>query len=346
MIIMNKVWLHFIKGYLGLGLFFYFRRIRANGLENIPKDKATLLLSNHQNALLDALIIATRLPRFAHFLTRAGVFKKKFVSKLLASFNMLPVYRIRDGWNNLTNNNPVFERCSDLLKKGEMVTIFPEGSHNLARRVRPLSKGFTRIVFDTLEKYPDLDLLLVPIGLNFQNALNFPDEARLIVGQPIKVHIKNNFNRHEEVAKLKSQIQSKLRELTTHIDKENYDKTLQELMSRRTNFLEPNAVNQAIQNAKLEMVPVRDSSLDSVRKLLKMLSILNIIPPYLFWKLWLEPKITEIEFRSTFRFAICVTLVPIFWAINIALMTNIFGVEAGIYYAIASLVLFLLTVKL
>jgi 1-acyl-sn-glycerol-3-phosphate acyltransferase len=71
------------------------------------------------------------------------VFKKPLVAKILDSLQMLPVYRIRDGWGNLTNNTAVFERCSKLLKTGECIVIFPEGNHNLKRTVRPLSKRFT-----------------------------------------------------------------------------------------------------------------------------------------------------------------------------------------------------------
>ena len=71
--------------------------------------------------------------RFSYFLTRAAVFKKPLVAKLLNSVQMLPVYRIRDGWGNIANNNAIFESCTKLLHQGNAVAIFPEGSHNLAR---------------------------------------------------------------------------------------------------------------------------------------------------------------------------------------------------------------------
>ena len=146
---MHKLWLLSVRGYLKLGLFFYFKKIQIFNADNVPKDKAVLILSNHQNALLDALLIATKCGRFVFYLTRASVFKKSFVDKLLRSLQMLPVYRIRDGWSNITKNNSIFTNCADLLSKNEGVVIFPEGSHNLKRKVRPFSKGFTRIVFET-----------------------------------------------------------------------------------------------------------------------------------------------------------------------------------------------------
>ena len=210
---MKKLWLYSVRGYLRIGLFFYFRRLHIQNLNNVPKDKPVLLLSNHQNALLDALLIATKCGRFAYFLTRAAVFKKSFVSKILNSLQMLPVYRVRDGWSKITNNNAIFETCSELLHQNNIVVIFPEGSHNLARRVRPLSKGFTRIVFETLEKYPNTDLQLVPVGLNFVNATQFPDSAAMYFGNSVSAKSLITDNRNESVVNLKKTIQTEISKL-------------------------------------------------------------------------------------------------------------------------------------
>ncbi len=179
---MKKIWLHSVRAYIKLGLFFYFKKIKVVNANNIPKNKPVLFLSNHQNALLDALLIAVKCERFSYFLTRASVFKKPIISKLLKSLCMLPVYRIRDGWSTITNNHSIFNSCTSLLHQNEAVVIFPEGNHSLNRTVRPLSKGFTRIVFETLEKYPDKDLQLIPVGLNFMNAEYFPDSESMYFG--------------------------------------------------------------------------------------------------------------------------------------------------------------------
>jgi len=134
---MKKLWLHSIKLYIQLGLFFYYKNIKVYNIENVPKNKPVLLLSNHQNALLDALLIAVKCGRFTYFLSRASIFKKSFISTILNSLQMLPVYRIRDGWNTISNNTAIFESCSELLNNNEAIVIFPEGNHNLNRTVRP-----------------------------------------------------------------------------------------------------------------------------------------------------------------------------------------------------------------
>src|SRR5690606_17505344 len=106
---MKKLWLHTVMIYLSMGLFFYYKKIIVVTEERLPKNKPLLLLSIYQNALIDALLIATTTRRFSYFLTRDSLFKNKLISKFLHSVNMLPVYRIRDGWSIISKNNYIIK---------------------------------------------------------------------------------------------------------------------------------------------------------------------------------------------------------------------------------------------
>lgn len=315
-------------------------------MEKVPKDKPLLFLSNHQNALLDALLIATKNRRFAFFLTRAGVFQKPFISKLLYSLQMLPVYRVRDGWNTITNNNSIFRTCSELLNKGEVVVIFPEGGHNLLRSVRPLSKGFTRIVFDTLETYPDIDLQLVPIGLNFENAVKFPDSVSMYFGKAINAKDFVSEDRNDDVKKLKAKVQLEISKLTTHIPLSNYEEVLKTLENLNVDFLKPKEINACITNNFQGCHSKPRSSLHGLRSFFKFVLILNILLPYLVWKFIAQPKIKEIEFVSTFRFTIAITLVPFYLLIIGLLLTALFSFKIALLYLIFVLILALFATKL
>ena len=330
-------------------MFFYFKRIDVFGIENIPKDKPVLFLGNHQNALLDPLLIAIKCGRLSFFLTRAGVFKKPLVSKFLKSLQMLPVYRIRDGWNNITNNKAIFEACTHLFKNKEAVVIFPEGSHNLARRVRPLSKGFTRIVFDSLERYPDLDIHLIPVGLNFVSAKNFPDSTAIYFGSPISSRAFVTDNRNQDVVKLKKRIKEELSSLTTNIPEENYDAILKRLNKLQVDFLEPKTVNACIQSNFVDCSKEIKSSkplYKFLKLLFKNLLILNILVPFLLWKYVFKPKINELEFTATFRFAVAITLVPIYVLISIVILSSTISILVGFSYFFIVLLIALLAVKL
>ena len=343
---MKQLWLHSMRAYLRLGLFFYFKKIEVRHAHQIPKKGAVLFLGNHQNALLDALLIATKNGRFSYFLTRASVFSKPFVSKILKSLLMLPVYRIRDGWSNLTKNNSVFSKSSTLLSEGHAITIFPEGSHNLRRTVRPLSKGFTRIIFETLEAYPDTEIHLIPVGLNFRHATKFGDSALINFGNVMTINKSAIKDKNASVLNLKSRVFEQLCKLTTHIETENYDETLQALEALNVDFLKPERVNSCIAN-NLNNCEKRALQKDSPIKVLsKFLLILCLFLPYVVWKKVAQPKIKEIEFTATFRFAIAITLVPIFMIAVMLLLTFLIQFQIALIYVIFVLMLALISVKL
>lgn len=342
---MKKLWIRSVRGYLKLGMFLYFKKIKVYDVKNVPKDQPVLILCNHQNALLDALLIATKCDRIVHFLTRASAFKKSFVDTLLRSLQMLPVYRVRDGWNNLSKNNSIFETCSELIGKSEGVVIFPEGSHNLNRTVRPLSKGFTRIIFETLQKYPETELQLLPVGLNFIKAKEWEDSVSIYFGKPIlaKDYITDFTN--EDVIALKQVVHSNLSELTTHIPSDAYDETLNRLEEMNVDFLNPVSVNTCIKSNFKNCQINEKNRPNKLKPLLKFLLKLFLIGPYLIWSRYAKPKVVEIEFMSTFRFAVALTLVPIWLILLGVIFSFLFSWMVGVGFIVFVLLLELITVK-
>jgi len=343
---LKKLWLHTVRTYLKIGLFFYYKKIIVVKENLVPQDKPILFLSNHQNALIDALLIATTSGRFSYFLTRASVFKKAFVSKLLHSVNMLPVYRIRDGWSTITKNNFVFKKCTEKLKQNQAVALFPEGNHHINRTVRPLSKGFTRIIFESLSTYPDLDLQLIPIGVNYKQGTAFGDSVALYYGKPISANkLVTNFS-NEEVVALRRIVQEKIKGLTTHIDSELYNETITKLNSLQVDFLNPKEVNKCLDSNFQQCETKQIKTKNWVKEFFKFLLIINLFLPVAFWKYYIKPKIVEVEFMATFRFAIAITLVPVWILIISSLAAFTFGITIGIFYCLSVLIITLLSVKL
>ena len=191
---MKKIWYLFVKYYMRLGFAFYFKKILISGADQVPRNKAILFVSNHQNALIDPLLIGAVSPRELNFLTRADVFNKPLIKALLSSVNMLPIYRIKDGITGLSRNEEVFQKCYKILNNKGTVLIFPEGNHNIQRRLRVLSKGFTRIILGALEANPDLEIVVVPIGINYTNAKKFASSVHLVFGEAIPVHDEHKDN--------------------------------------------------------------------------------------------------------------------------------------------------------
>jgi len=312
----------------------------------VPKTGPLVILSNHNNALMDALLIATSAGRFSYFLTRASVFKNPKFKTFLKSLNMLPVYRVRDGWSSIQENNAIFEYCRELLHNGKVVALFPEGNHNIKRTVRPLSKGFTRIIFETLNTYPDTNLKIIPIGLNYEQADAFADSVSMIIGDSLQAKAFVTDNRNQDILGLKETVTETIKTFTTHIPVETYDSHLETLQQLEVDFLNPKAVNKCL-NSNFEDCSFQTRRRPkTVKQVFKILMLLALFVPYLVWRFIVKPKIKEIEFVATFRFAIVISLVPV-WIVLIAFILAVcFGEIAAFYYVLFTLATSLLAVKL
>ena len=83
-----------------------------------------------------------------------------------------------------------------------------------------------------------------------------------------------------------------------------------------------------------------------IKEIFKALLIFAFIVPFLIWKFVAKPKIKEIEFLSTFRFAMAITLGPL-WLISLFIAFVItLGWAVATSYLITSLCIVLLAVKL
>ncbi len=171
-----------LKPVVKMALKIAYRKIDDNRLnEVIPKDGPVIIVSNHQNALIDPLLVCSYSTRQISFLTRASAFKNPLVAALLKQFNMLPIFRPRDSVDIKTANESVFEESINRLCKGEIIGIFPEGSHAGRRKLRPLRKGFARMARMALEK--DCDPFILPVGLDFSSQYDLNSRAILLPGK-------------------------------------------------------------------------------------------------------------------------------------------------------------------
>lgn len=343
---LKKVWYQLVKIYITTGLFFYHKKVIVEGKENIPKKGALLFVSNHKNALIDPLLIATTTTRNIHFLTRASAFKLKLVKWILSTVNMLPIYRMRDGKETLARNKEIFQKCYDILNKKRSLLIFPEGTHDIRRWVRPLSKGFTRITFGALEQNPNLELTIVPVGLNYAKADEFAEPVSILYGKPIAVNdfIKHGNSNTDAIA-LREEVRNCMIELTTHIeDIENEDSILEKLGN--VDFLNPKDINNRLENIKDQIPNPKPEAKKSniIWKTVYNLVKLNSLMPVLIWQA-IKPKIQEVEFVSTTRFAIGITAFPLFYILQTLLVDYFFNTKIALTYLGISVVLVLFLAK-
>ncbi len=198
----------------------FFKKIIVIGKENIPANKPIIYALNHQNTLLDALVMGVSFEQPISFMTRADIFKKEWVSNLLKSLHLIPIYRIRDGYSTVSQNEQVFDYCYDLLKKNKHILIFPEGSHLYQRKLRPLKKGIARMTIDASIRNQS-EVLVIPVGLNYGSHKHSRSWIQINIGKPISTQsILDQNQQHEAKAvnQLVREIYPKLQNQMVHIE--------------------------------------------------------------------------------------------------------------------------------
>ncbi len=94
-------------------------RLRIEGVENVPKDEALLVIGNHFS-FFEPPLLGLFLPRYPRFLTATESQENWFLRQLVRIYGQIPIWR---GQVDRTAMRTVL----DALAGGEWVGIFPEG---------------------------------------------------------------------------------------------------------------------------------------------------------------------------------------------------------------------------
>ncbi len=135
-----------LKLFIQAGLWLFCHKIYLKNKQLFSTKGSLLIIANHPNSFLDALVIGSFYKRRVYFLARGDAFKKPIHRFLLESLNMIPVYRLREGKEFLHLNDYAFTKSIQLLSKGEAVLIFIEGICLNTNDLQPFKKGTARII--------------------------------------------------------------------------------------------------------------------------------------------------------------------------------------------------------
>ncbi len=171
-----------------IGLKVFFKKIQFTSLSKIPKNSPLIVVSNHPNTFMDAMLIASLIDREFYFLTNASVFTNSWVKWFLKQLHAIPVYRKQDVKEGNPNNTITFEACIKHLEKNGAIIIFPEGVSEGKRQLQKFKTGTARIALQAEENSNfQLNLIILPVGINYSEPENFRSDALIIVGKPIYV---------------------------------------------------------------------------------------------------------------------------------------------------------------
>ncbi len=182
-----------------------------------------LISANHPNSFLDAIIMATIFKSPIYSLARGDAFAGKIITKLLESLNMLPVYRVSEGVENLEHNYTTFNACQKLFEQNKIVLIFSEGRCVNEWHLRPLKKGTARLAITAWQN--NVPLKILPAGINYSSFRKFGKNIILNFGEIIyQSDIIEDLSSGKAINEINEKLKLQLHDLVYEIDKNNYQK--------------------------------------------------------------------------------------------------------------------------
>jgi 1-acyl-sn-glycerol-3-phosphate acyltransferase len=164
----------------------FFRRIECEGSDNIVAATPTVLVANHQNGLVDGLLLMATLRRYPRFLGKSTLFKILPLWPFLKLAGVVPVYRAKDGAAT-SRNTATFRTCQQMLAGGGLVALFPEGISHDEPELQPLKTGAARIALGACVEDGVDGVVFLPVGLAYDAKARFRSRALVRLGTPTPV---------------------------------------------------------------------------------------------------------------------------------------------------------------
>ena len=150
-------------------------RFRVDGLENLPPPPF-LIASNHQT-WYDTIFIVAALPRLPMIYTMARrdtVFNRRWKRWLVPLFGVFPI-QPQQGELDERGVASVYQ----VLQRGGVVLIFPEGRYSRGRELRPLKRGIAHFALQA-------GVPIVPVAISGLDGLRLFGRVEISIGPPIR----------------------------------------------------------------------------------------------------------------------------------------------------------------
>jgi 1-acyl-sn-glycerol-3-phosphate acyltransferase len=145
---------------------------KVSGAEHVPASGALVVASNHIS-YWDPPILGTWFPRTIHFMAKRELFDIFLLGPLLAKVHAFPVERE-------SADIAAIRRALHILKKGEVVGIFPEGRRNFSGDVQARSGA---VLLASAAKCPVIPVALVGTSVAAKRWRKSHIEVR--IGEPL-----------------------------------------------------------------------------------------------------------------------------------------------------------------
>ena len=326
---LKRIFYYSVKSLCYIFNFFYFRRIKIYGRENIPSDAGIIYSANHSCGFLDPLLIGTYTPRQVYSLTRSDVFNKHY-SWFMSALKMLPVYRLTDGFGSLTKNHEVFDECRNLLGNKEALIMFPEGGQNQNRHLRPISKGSSRLAYMAQKEHRSTDIYLQPIGINYSHLSAPRCTLHFVFGESINVkhYLNDNLSDAMNINRIRTDLEKAMKKCLWQPEIQSGFESSWRPFDPKHNKLSFHDLVHIFSSPSKKKEELKPSKMQQNSLWIKFLSFPNLIPYILVKKIL--GLLKGNGFYHSMKYALGAILFPLYWFVT-ALFLFLFAPIWGVY---------------
>ncbi|MBI3108327.1 MAG: 1-acyl-sn-glycerol-3-phosphate acyltransferase [Candidatus Rokubacteria bacterium] len=174
-----------LRGLAQIVLDIFYRRIEVVGTERLPARGPLIITANHQNALVDPLLLIAAIPRRLVPLAKAPLFRLPVIGALARWAGAIPVERPQDAPGQPVDNEAMFAQAVARLRQDEAILIFPEGLSQPDPKLMPLRTGAARLLLQAAAATGG-PVTLVPVGLVYHEPGAFRlGRAWVLIGEPV-----------------------------------------------------------------------------------------------------------------------------------------------------------------
>lgn len=167
----------------------FFSDVEVVGSRQVPRHGPVIFAGNHQNGLIDPLVLLAYCPRSTHFMAKSTLFKVCCLGSIIRATGAIPIKRRQDqpDGSGQVDNSSIFEHVFHVLASGKAFGIFPEGISHDRSELQDLKTGIARIALGVSSKNEGLDLKIVPVGLNYVQGDQFRSKLLVHFGPGISI---------------------------------------------------------------------------------------------------------------------------------------------------------------
>lgn len=182
-------------------------RWKVFGRENLPEG-SILIASNHLSNY-DPPLLGTAIRRPSYYFAKIELFKNRFVGAFLKSVNAFPARR---GETDLE----AWRTARNVLKRGDILIFFPEGTRSLDGEVQPHKPGMGRLAEAT-------DAPVIPTAILGSNRprdiLRGRAKLRVSFGRPMRIsEFSDEQDKHERIEKFSLAVMDEIKRLKTELE--------------------------------------------------------------------------------------------------------------------------------